>query len=325
MKNHTRAGDRHLLGIEEATAALGVSRQTLYAYTSRGLVRATADPADLRRSLYDSADIGVLKERKGRGRSRREVAASTLNWGDPVLPSAITRIMDGKLFFRGQDAIELSRRATLEEVAALLWQSGPSPPPLEQSEPGGPDDWGSRPTGQRCIEAAAAMVTAGPWSVSPERALPDAYRLLRHIATAAVGAPAVKTAADSSGDGLPVHELFADGWGKGAQAADLIRQALVLCADHELNASTYAARVIASTRASLGAAVLGGLCALSGPLHGGATDLVRSLLSDQSMLSEPEVMLAARMAGGEPGPGIRPPALPGGRPSSRRAAGRAAT
>ena len=66
-----------------------------------------------------------------------------------------------------------------------------------------------------------------------------------------------------------MHERLASAWGVGPKAADLIRRALVLTADHELNVSTYAARVVASTRAPLGACVLAGLAALVGPLHGG--------------------------------------------------------
>ena len=226
-----------------------------------------------------------------------------------MLRSAITRIAEGKLFFRGQNAVELSRSATLEDVAALLWQGGLPPASSERPAIEYPDDWRSRSSGQRCIETVAAMVTAGSWSVSPEHTLPDAYRILRQVAAAATGATAF-----SSCRSQPIHELLADGWGKGAQAADLIRRALVLCADHELNASTYAARVIASTRASIGAAVLGGLCALNGPLHGGATDLVRALLSDQSLLSEPETVFVARAASGERIPGFGHRLYPAGDP-----------
>jgi citrate synthase len=69
--------------------------------------------------------------------------------------------------------------------------------------------------------------------------------------------------------GLPLHERLAAGWGV-AWAADAIRRALVLLADHELNASTFAARIAASTGASLAAALLAGLATLTGPLHGAA-------------------------------------------------------
>ena len=56
--------------------------------------------------------------------------------------------------------------------------------------------------------------------------------------------------------------------------------ALILHADHELNASTFAARVIAATLSDLHSAIVGGIGALKGPLHGGANAEVMKLLLD---------------------------------------------
>jgi citrate synthase len=55
---------------------------------------------------------------------------------------------------------------------------------------------------------------------------------------------------------------------------------LVACAEHELNASTFAARVVASTGADLYACVLAALCSLSGPIHGGACDRIERMFGD---------------------------------------------
>ncbi len=76
-----------------------------------------------------------------------------------------------------------------------------------------------------------------------------------------------------------VHDRIAKAWNRPA-AADAIRRALVLLADHELNASTFAARVAVSTGASLAAGALAGLCTLSGPLHGGASAALQALAGD---------------------------------------------
>src|ERR1700719_1841963 len=127
------------LTAEEAIARLGVSRQTLYAYVSRSRIGAVAAPDDPRRSLYNAAAVRRLTERNRSGRSRRAVAASTISWGEPILASAITRIEGGRLEYRGQDAIALSATATLEQVAALLWQADTLPQhrsrPAERSWP----------------------------------------------------------------------------------------------------------------------------------------------------------------------------------------------
>src|SRR5262249_49455132 len=66
----------------------------------------------------------------------------------------------------------------------------------------------------------------------------------------------------------------------GAAAATALDAYLVTISDHGLNASTFAARVVASTRAGLTSSVLAGLSALKGPLHGGAPRPVIEMLDD---------------------------------------------
>src|ERR1700722_2232983 len=122
------------LSAAEAANRLGVSRQTLYAYVSRGLLRAheTSDP---RQRRYESDAVARLADQRRRGRRPKEVARATLDWGLPVLESAITLIQGGRLFYRGADAVELAKDASLEDAAGLLWRVaaggglGARPPP----------------------------------------------------------------------------------------------------------------------------------------------------------------------------------------------------
>src|SRR5580698_3843306 len=100
--NDALANSADWLTAEAAQARLGVVRQTLYAYVSRGLLRVRPAPEDPRRSLYDRHSLDALLERRGRGRARRQVAASTIDFGEPVLTSAITAIADGLLLYRGR-------------------------------------------------------------------------------------------------------------------------------------------------------------------------------------------------------------------------------
>jgi len=93
-----------------------------------------------------------------------------------------------------------------------------------------------------------------------------------------------------------LHERLAQRWAR-PEAADVIRRALVLLAEHELNASTFAARVTASTGAPLSAAVLAGLAALSGPLHGNASQSMAGLLEQAGRLGV-EAALAAHLRQG---------------------------
>jgi len=300
MINIHEATHAHLTA-QEATARLGVSRQTLYSYVSRGLVRAVAAPGDPRRSLYDAQDVALLLERRGRGRARRDIAASTTDWGEPVLRSSLTLIDGGGFRYRGQDAVALSRRLPLEEVAALLWGFPVAP----AASPEEPPPAGERPL-ERALRAVAAEAARSDWALHPPRIAAGAARLLGLVVRAVAG--------EGGGGGDAAHDRLAAAWGLDGRGGDLLRRALVLCADHELNASAYAARVVASTGASLAACVLGGLAALSGPRHGGMTDRVRALAADPEVRRDPVRALGARLARGEEIPGFGHRLYPQGDP-----------
>ncbi len=234
---------------EQALGELGVAAQTLYAYVSRGMIARRADPADPRRSQYRSDDIAALTQRRARGRRPAAIAASTIAWGEPVIDTAISTVVHGRLIYRGQDAADLARTATVEDVARLLWQLGEVP---------------SFPVATATADPFVALAAL----VGDARALPGRSPDRRH-ADAAAAIAALAGALGAAGEGA-LHQRLARGWGLGEAAADLVRRALVLLADHELNASTFAARVAASTGAPMAACLLAGLCALSGPRHGRA-------------------------------------------------------
>src|SRR5437763_9119652 len=101
----------------------------------------------------------------------------------------------------------------------------------------------------------------------------------------------------------PLHLQIARKWApNNRHAADLIRRALVLLADHELNASTFTVRCAASTGLNLFDSVIAGLVALKGPKHGGAGVLAAHLLKtlvdgDVAALVRERVALGERFAG----------------------------
>jgi len=98
---------------------------------------------------------------------------------------------------------------------------------------------------------------------------------------------------------LPIHQQVAAAWRINRSGADLIRRCLVLVADHELNASTFVARCIASTEATPYAAVMGALGALSGPRHGGATSQAEALLAELARTADVAAALGDRLRRGE--------------------------
>src|SRR5262245_42574495 len=109
------------LTAKQAADALGVTRATLYAYTSRGQLRSEPVPGQPRERRYFREDVERLKERKEARRDPSRAAALGLHWGSPVLDSKLTLIHNGRFYYRGHNAVELSEKASVEEVARLLW------------------------------------------------------------------------------------------------------------------------------------------------------------------------------------------------------------
>ncbi|GLQ82518.1 citrate synthase [Mesorhizobium huakuii] len=255
------------LSREEALERLNVRPQTLYAYVSRGRIGMRPDRADPRRSQYRADDIAALATRRARGRSPSAIAESAIAWGEPSIATAISTVWHGHLIYRGRDAAVLSDNATLEETAAVLWGVS-EPVRFETPLPDAPRQSGRAPAfAQLALLAGQARPSLGRSAAS---LCADAAR--------AIGVLAGALGAEAGPD--PVHRRLARGWSVDEGGADAIRRALVLLADHELNASTFAARVAASTGASPAACLLAGLATLSGPRHGGAGEAVMQLAED---------------------------------------------
>ena len=298
----------HWLSADEAMARLGVRPQTLYAYVSRGRISAEADPVEPRRSRYKASDVTALTTRKARGRRAADVAEGAIAWGEPVLESSITTVADGRLYYRGHDAVRLAESETLESVARLL-RGGEGAPLAREMRDVSPADGTAR---GRAFSALAARGAVDP---------PAAGRSTLELAAEA--ATLLDVVADAVTGGVwigPIHERLGHAWGCGAQGVDLLRRALVLLADHELNASTFAARVTASTGASLAAAALAGLSALSGPRHGGLFARVARWAEEADRLG-PDEAVAARRAHRRPAPGFGHPLYPDGDPRARALTG----
>jgi citrate synthase len=255
------------LTAEQALKFLGVRAQTLYANVSRGRIRAKPDPADSRRSLYNGNDVARLAERRAGRRPTEAVAAQAIGWGDPVLSSEISTVANGRLWYRGRDAVALAQSVTLEEVAGHLWQASPMRP----GDARAPKIAVSGKPIARLLSVAAERAALDPPSRgrSPAALKAEAEALFNTLLSASLGTVTGRL-------DLPVHTRLATAWRK-PRAEDILRRTLVLLADHELNASTFAVRVAASTGASLSACLLAGLATLTGPLHGGASRALSSL------------------------------------------------
>jgi citrate synthase len=286
-----------LLTAREAADRLGIKLDTLYAYVSRGRLRSVTVPGT-RQRRYRAADVEALRDAAAPGRATPADALA------PIIVSSICLIEGGRLYYRGHDAIGLAETATLEEVAALLWgDAAPHPNPIgasgESEEPTPQASEGAGPPGliERCQARLAALADADLLALDLTRL--GVVRTGRRILHALAGCVAPCGAAAE-----PVHRQLAAAWDLDDPGADLVRRCLVLLADHELNASTFVARCVASTAATPHAVVVAALAALSGRRHGGASARAAALFRDIAGSEDPLTLMAARLARDEDLPGF---------------------
>lgn len=313
-----------LLTGEEACRLLGIKRQTLYAYVSRGLLESTPKGGPTREHLYRREDIERLKARHDARSGHGAVAASALRWGEPVLESAITKVSDGELHYRGQLATELARcQASIEDTAALLWQCEPERVHGKNLLQGlRPAKLASLlPSSTPALSALPLLVTAiaardpDRWLSAEHIEIPRARMLIHGLAAGlGLGLDASLMSAALKKATIAETVLTAIGAPITKTSTALINAALVLTADHELNASTFAVRVTASTGADLYACISTGLAAVSGPKHGGSCDRIEALILECGRPENVPSVIKARTRRGEAIQGFGHPLYPKGDP-----------
>jgi citrate synthase len=267
--------DPALLSVGEVAHRLGVKRETVYAYVSRGLLERHPASAH-RRSLFEREAVEQLATRARNGDRSGAL--------DVVVDTEIA-LLDpgGELFYRGQDAVALARFSTFERVAELLWD-GPAGAPWELDVDSAalvdrlaavlPAD---TPAADRIPVVIAALGATDPGRSDrrPQQVRRTAGRIL---AGALDGLPAAAAPSDRSAAARLWAALSrATRPPRPAQVAAL-DACLILLADHELAASTLAARVAASAWADPYRVVLAGLGPLGGALHGASSLAVESML-----------------------------------------------
>ena len=303
----------------EAASTLGISVPTLYSYVSRGLLNSTPD-MDGKRHGYAADEVRRLARRKADGKRAGKVAQKVLDWGVPVLESRITSIANGRLFYRGHDALAWAATATLEDTAALLWECERELIDETPDVPLPATQWNAalkltrrQAPHQRALVMLpiAAAHLPGIWALDRQGRIETAGALLRVLAAAL-------TASAPSRE--PLHRQLAKAWGiTRRRTLDLLRTSLVVCADHELNASAFTVRCIASTGMHLFGAVTGGLAALAGPRHCGETVRVSTMLAEAAQAGDVEHYVMSHMTYDDPRartvlPGFGHPLYPDGDP-----------
>ncbi len=302
------------LTAKEAAEELKISLATLYAYVSRGLVRSEQADGKTRNKRYFKEDIEALKSRKELRHNPAKAAETALNFGAPVLESAITLIKDGRFYYRGHDAVQLSQTYTFEQVASLIWTGSfasewlfpesPNPDQLSLYQSIAPRLTYLTPMER--FQVVLPLAAAGDLAAFDFTAVPQTgARILRLLGTIAT----------NSQISIPLAQALQNEWAaKNNDAAALLNAALILCADHELNVSAFTARCVASADSTPYAAAIAGLAALQGSKHGGFTERVEALFREVGSENRVRQTIASRLRRGEPIPGFGHPLYPDGDP-----------
>ena len=313
------------LTAEQASERLGIRKETLYAYVSRGQIRST-ESSDGRSKLYRLTDIEELELRREQRRRPGKALREALHFGSPLLESELTLLRDGRIFYRGRDAVNLSRAKSFEQVAAWLWLADFDVaeqvfPRHQRSLPDSAQRLARELTRPWALESLQIYVPilaqANPraWaSGSSRQGAETGAQLLQEVVALATG---LESTALGSSVAPSIAAQLARAWAAPSledAARSLIDAALILCADHELNVSSFSARCVASAGSPIHSAVSAGLAALHGVRHGGHTRRIEGLLREAETAEGVQEAVADRLRRGEAVPGFGQPLYPEGDP-----------
>jgi len=322
MVDQRRIDDQRWVDAASAAHHLGISVRSLYAYVSRGQVRSVPGERG-RPRLYAFADLERLRVRRDARAGHGAVAAGALRWGEPVLDSAVTAITARGPAYRGRLAVELAAAGTpFENVAELLWSG---------YLPDGRVDWprGTIPHAQLArliggdprtpleimplLVQIAALADPARGDLRPDAMIGCGRRLIPLLAAAL--APGFVAAAVTRALGASsVAQIAARALGLPDDLSPVLDGVLVVLADHELNASSFTARIAASTDADPYACVAAALATLSGPKHGNAAEPVARFAAATGSPDAARAAVRALRKRGEVPPGFGHPLYPAGDP-----------
>jgi citrate synthase len=310
----TRRQKRQINDVEyvssaEATSTLGVRRETLYTYVSRGLIKTVQRPG-VKAKLYRKADVEKLRSRAV-ARSGGPQVSHALRYGEPIAQTWISEITAQGPRYRGVLARDLVRDGRSFEFASELIWTGLARtrdvawPALQETRPlehliklaSHPAD---RVTPLKLLTLLATSLSAFEQAEDDIQAtgLATYRRLLQTLAgTAGVFGPDARFSAPREGEF--VAQCIARGLGLGdrVDAVQAIDAALVMSAEHELSAPSFAARICASTGADLHACVATAMLTQSGAMQVGGAVEVEALIDalPSRLESEDALSLAAAM------------------------------
>ncbi len=298
----------------EVAELLGVKRQTVYAYVSRGILHRQM-ALDGRTSIFDRAEVEEL--RLGRRPDQEGIMRT-------MLATRLTRVSDDGLWIRGRDLISMvNGGATFHDVADLLWDS-----PAEEVWPVAP---GQRPVHWPGLEEMPLLDQLRVFvsiessddplrhDLSPKSVRAAGRRAIIAMSSGLNGGriagfdPAIADAAngntpetDSPDSGHLAKTLWMalSGQAPSIGRCRALDVALALLADHGMAGSTFAARIAASVRADPYSVIGAGLGVIGGTLHGAASAQVHELYTEADRSGDPAAVVGTIQSRGERVPGF---------------------
>lgn len=296
----SNVNDVDYLDREGALAILGVKKESLYTYASRGLIRTVTEPGK-RTRLYRKTDVEKLRTRAG-AKSGAQRVASSLRYGEPVVQTWVCEITDAGPRYRGHLATTLaSEGRSLEFVSELVW--GGMPPlrdlPWSDIEPKSTVDLRSFSRKQRsgfsplaalahiAVELASVETVGG---VSPHVDARTAGVCVLNAFAGVSGNLGARGVYQPQGENEYIAERLLKGYGltrrpEQEKLLRLLNTALVLSVDNELSTPTFCARISASTGADLYSCVVAAIMAQGGPMQIGGASYLEAYL--QAVLQSP--------------------------------------
>jgi len=223
----------------------------------------------------------------------------------------------GRLYYRGYEIGDVAGAVSFEDVTALLWR-GELPSAAEaatfkaglEATRGLPapvaDLLRTLPRESHPLDALRTAVSLAATrdpdrqSNEPDANLRKAFRLMTLVPETVAAWQRIRTGrAPGAAPAASSHAAYflelLEGRAPSAEVARVLDVVLTLHADHELNASTFAARVAVATLADLHAAIVSAIATLKGPRHGGANDDVLAMLCEIGEPARAEGYVEARL------------------------------
>ncbi len=252
------SADERWIARSEALTRLGVKAQTLYAYVSRGRIAARPDPTDPRRSLYAVSDVarlcGDVDPAAAEGAEVRAPIVGAAARGEADIQSSVALIADGRLFYRGLDAVQLAEAATVEATARTLWDAREADPFAGLKPRIDPIVGGSTQRRILAVLGRRAIEDRSLRAHDPSSLKHEAASVLSEVVDSVSG----------PGPRLYLHQRLARGFKSAERDSHLIRRAMVLGADAVLDDAVLATRAAACGGAPLAGAVMAGVTTLTG-------------------------------------------------------------